>query len=312
IRGVAERARSTLVRVGGGEPGSKDQVVIVAYSISAAEVLEVLKTKATFVKEDAFSSAVLAYISTLCAELIASRNFEKDAWVASIAPYLAVIGSDAEIAAFAEEVNAFYVDFDAKNALSNAAVEDVEEGELLCDCEFSLAYGGMILLNKTRLNLRRGQRYGLCGPNGVGKSTLMRAIADGQLEGFPSPDELRTVFVEHNLQAEDADLPVLTFIFNDEKLKHLDQKAVIDMLESVGFDKEKQEQAVGSLSGGWKMKLELARAMLMNADILLLDEPTNHLDVANVAWLQNYLNSLTNVTSMIVSHDSGFLDAVCT
>ncbi|KAF9924192.1 hypothetical protein BGZ67_009462, partial [Mortierella alpina] len=57
LRGVAERARSTLVRVGGGEPGSKDQVVIVAYSVSAAEVLEVLKTKATFVKEDAFSSA---------------------------------------------------------------------------------------------------------------------------------------------------------------------------------------------------------------------------------------------------------------
>ncbi|KAF9946226.1 translational elongation factor EF-1 alpha, partial [Mortierella alpina] len=141
LRGVAERARSTLVRVGGGEPGSKDQVVIVAYSISAAEVLEVLKTKATFVKEDAFSSAVLAYVSTLCAELIASRNFEKDAWVSSIAPYLAVIGTDAEIATFAEEVNAFYVDFDAKNALSNAAVEDVEEGELLCDCEFSLAYG---------------------------------------------------------------------------------------------------------------------------------------------------------------------------
>ncbi|KAF9936071.1 translational elongation factor EF-1 alpha, partial [Mortierella alpina] len=167
----------------------------------------VLKTKATFVKEDAFSSAVLAYVSTLCAELVASRNFEKDAWVASIAPYLAVIGSDAEIATFAEEVNAYFVDFDAKNALSNAAVEDIEEGELLCDCEFSLAYGGMILLNKTRLNLRRGQRYGLCGPNGVGKSTLMRAIADGQLEGFPSPDELRTVFVEHNLQAEDADLP---------------------------------------------------------------------------------------------------------
>ncbi len=52
--------------------------------------------------------------------------------------------------------------------------------------------------------------------------------------------------------------------------------------------------------------------MLMEADILLLDEPTNHLDVTNVAWLQSYLVSLTNVTSMVVSHDSGFLDAVCT
>lgn len=312
LRSVAERARATLVRVGGGEPGSKDQAITIAYTVSSTQVLEVLKAKATFVKEDAFSKKVLEYISTLCAELIASRNFQKDAWTASISPYLATLGSDSEVAALSDDINAYWVDYDAKNALNNAASADIEEGELLCDCEFSLAYGGMILLNKTRLNLRRGQRYGLCGPNGVGKSTLMRAIAEGQLEGFPSPDELRTVFVEHNLQAEDADLPVLTFIFNDEKLKHLEQKAVIEMLESVGFDKEKQAQAVGSLSGGWKMKLELARAMLMNADILLLDEPTNHLDVANVAWLQNYLTSLTNVTSMIVSHDSGFLDAVCT
>jgi elongation factor 3 len=60
------------------------------------------------------------------------------------------------------------------------------------------------------------------------------------------------------------------------------------------------------------MKLELARAMLMHADILLLDEPTNHLDVANVAWLENYLTSLPDVTSIVVSHDSGFLDNVCT
>ncbi|KAF9355843.1 translational elongation factor EF-1 alpha, partial [Mortierella sp. NVP85] len=312
LRSVAERARATLVRVGGGEPGSKDQVVIVAYSVSSAQVLEVLKAKAAFVKDDSFSATILAYVSTLCAELIASRNFEKDAWVSSIVPYASILGSAADVNALAGELNAFYVDYDAKNALANKTAEDVEEGELLCDCEFSLAYGGMILLNKTRLNLRRGQRYGLCGPNGVGKSTLMRAIAEGQVEGFPPADELRTVFVEHNLQAEEADLPVLTFILNDENIKSLDKKNVIEMLESVGFDKEKQDQAVGSLSGGWKMKLELARAMLMNADILLLDEPTNHLDVANVAWLQNYLTSLTNVTSMIVSHDSGFLDTVCT
>ncbi|KAG0027592.1 translational elongation factor EF-1 alpha, partial [Gryganskiella cystojenkinii] len=195
-------------------------------------VLEVLKEKATVVKADEFSATILAYISTLCAELIASRNFEKDAWVASVVPYLTVVASETEVTALAGDLNAYYIDYDTKNALSNAAVADVEEGELLCDCEFSLAYGGMILLNKTRLNLRRGQRYGLCGPNGVGKSTLMRAIADGQLEGFPPADELRTVFVEHNLQAEDADLPVATFIFADEKIKSLDPKDVIAMLES--------------------------------------------------------------------------------
>ena len=60
------------------------------------------------------------------------------------------------------------------------------------------------------------------------------------------------------------------------------------------------------------MKLALARAMLQSADILLLDEPTNHLDVINVAWVKNYLNSLTDVTSIIVSHDSGLLNDCCT
>ncbi len=93
---------------------------------------------------------------------------------------------------------------------------------------------------------------------------------------------------------------------------HPEHKKVEEVLTSVGFTQEMQQAAVASLSGGWKMKLALARAMLMEADILLLDEPTNHLDVNNVAWLQSYLTSLTNVTSMVVSHDSGFLDAICT
>jgi elongation factor 3 len=169
----------------------------------------------------------------------------------------------------------------------------------------------MILLNNTRLRLTRGQRYGLCGPNGVGKSTLMRAIANGQLDGFPPSDVLKTVFVEHNLQASEAELSVFDFCIQEERFK-VRSDEVRDSLKSVGFTDDMLAQAVGSLSGGWKMKLELARAMLENADILLLDEPTNHLDVNNVKWLMDYLTSLKNVTSMIVSHDSHFLDTVCT
>eukprot|EP00644_Phytophthora_capsici_P000110 jgi/Phyca11/503560/fgenesh2_kg.PHYCAscaffold_4_\ len=166
--------------------------------------------------------------------------------------------------------------------------------------------------NKSIFIEDRGHRYGLCGPNGCGKSTLMRAISNGQLEGFPSRDELKTVFVEHNLQASEAELSVVDFILNDEDLKNTPREEVQDTLASVGFTPEMQAQGVGTLSGGWKMKLELARAMLQKADILLLDEPTNHLDVKNVAWLENYLTSLPNVTSIMVSHDSGFLDKVCT
>ncbi|KAG0269286.1 translational elongation factor EF-1 alpha [Actinomortierella ambigua] len=314
LRGVAERARATLIRVGGGEKAAADSQLNIAYEVKPEEVLATLKSKLgkDIQSNDAFALISLKYSAALCSALITARDFEADAWDASITPYLSTFTSADVAKRVSSEVHKFYVDYDKKNTNLASAKEDVEEGELLCDCEFSLAYGGMILLNKTRLNLRRGQRYGLCGPNGVGKSTLMRAIADGQLEGFPPADELRTVFVEHNLQAEEADLPVIEFMFNDPNIKNVPHEEVVTMLSSVGFTDAMQRQAVGSLSGGWKMKLELARAMLMHADILLLDEPTNHLDVGNVAWLENYLTSLPNVTSMIVSHDSSFLDNVCT
>jgi elongation factor 3 len=168
--------------------------------------------------------------------------------------------------------------------------------------------------------LLRGQRYGLCGHNGAGKTTLMRSIAEDKVEGFPSPDVLKTVFVQHILQGEEGNLSVINFILNgiitfvnalDPRLAHLGRDVVEEGLAKVGFDSERREQAVGTLSGGWKMKLELGRAVLMKADILLLDEPTNHLDKENVKWLEDYLNSQTQITSLIVSHDSGFLDNVC-
>lgn len=191
--------------------------------------------------------------------------------------------------------------------------DDDDEGAIeIVNTDFSLAYGSRMLLNKTTLRLLKGHRYGLCGRNGAGKSTLMRAISKGQLEGFPSADELRTCFVEHRLQGEEGDMDLVTFIASDPELASVSRDDIAAALKRVGFPDERLEQHVGSLSGGWKMKLELARAMLMKADILLLDEPTNHLDVANVQWLQNYLIENTEITSLIVSHDSGFLDAVCT
>lgn len=146
----------------------------------------------------------------------------------------------------------------------------------------------------------------------MGKSTLMRAISNGQLEGFPPPDQLRTVYVEHDIQSDLADLTVIEYIFSDPLLASTDKSEVTTTLTSVGFTDAMQNGRVTALSGGWKMKLALARAMLLRADILLLDEPTNHLDKVNVKWLTNYLCNLTNCTSMVVSHDSKFLDDVCT
>lgn len=191
----------------------------------------------------------------------------------------------------------------------------VDSGEVeIVNTDFSLAYGGMLLLSHTNITLHKGHRYGLCGRNGAGKSTLMRSIAEGKLEGFPSKEQLKTCFVEHN-QGEDADLSILEFTAKDPELAASGRERISEVLSEVGFTAGpggRQEEKVGSLSGGWKMKLALARAMLMSADVLLLDEPTNHLDVGNVKWLEEYLKSHTAITSLIVSHDSGFLDTVCT
>ena len=250
------------------------------------------------------------YISEMVTEDINQRQLERI--TLCVEPYLqSFIGRD-QGTAVSGAVKDFFVKEDARK-FGQPVKEDDGEIEIV-NANFSLGYGGMLLLSHTNLRLLKGHRYGLCGRNGAGKSTLMRSIANNKLEGFPSPDELRTCFVEHN-QGEDADLSILEFTAKDPKLASEGLERISAVLEEVGFDggpNGRQSQMVGSLSGGWKMKLALARAMLMRADVLLLDEPTNHLDVANVKWLQDYLKSHTEITSLIVSHDSGFLDEVCT
>ena len=98
----------------------------------------------------------------------------------------------------------------AKHAPAHDGIS--EEGELLCDTVFSLAYGALLLLSHTTLKLYRGRRYGILGPNGSGKSTLMRQLREGKVENFPPPDELRCVMVEHALQGEDTSLSIIDFI----------------------------------------------------------------------------------------------------
>ncbi len=136
----------------------------------------------------------------------------------------------------------------------------------------------------------------------MGKSTLMRAIAANKVDGFPPPDTLRTVYVEHDIQGSVVELDVVAFIYSDPLLKDLPASEVHAALSVVGFTDELKARLITNLSGGWKMKLALARAMLLHADILLLDEPTNHMDTANVAWLVNYLN--TTVRWLLQSNES--------
>lgn len=250
------------------------------------------------------------YISEMVREDVNLRQVSRISSCTS--PYLQQLMKAEEADLISQALEKHFVDEDRRKFGQPIKV-DTGEVEIV-NTDFSLAYGGMLLLSHTNITLHKGHRYGLCGRNGAGKSTLMRSIAEGKLEGFPSKEQLKTCFVEHN-QGEDADLSILEFVAKDPELAASGKDRISEVLSEVGFTagpNGRQQEKVGSLSGGWKMKLALARAMLMGADVLLLDEPTNHLDVGNVKWLEEYLRSHTEITSLIVSHDSGFLDNVCT
>lgn len=251
------------------------------------------------------------YLCEMVAEDVNHRFVTRIA--ARITPYLNGLMQTSEAhEAVANAVQKYYLDEDHRKY---GEPEKEDDGEIeIVNADFSLAYGGMLLLSHTNLRLLKGHRYGLCGRNGAGKSTLMKSIAGGKLEGFPSQDVLRTCYVEHN-QGEDADISILDFVAKDPEIAKNGIERISEVLAEFGFTagpEGRQAQRVGSLSGGWKMKLALARAMLQKADVLLLDEPTNHLDVENIAWLETYLKTHPDITSLIVSHDSGFLDNVTT
>ncbi|KAI8355676.1 P-loop containing nucleoside triphosphate hydrolase protein [Blakeslea trispora] len=300
-RGVVQKALATLQRLKnpGTEVFTLDQKKLKVES----SIKELLPENL-----DDFLNTTVSFMNEVALALCVSKNFFKNVWISTLAPYAKTFVS-------AEDAESLAVS--ALNKCEEAVTpkdpeEEDDEGEDLCNCEFSLAYGAKILLNRTALRLKRGRRYGLCGANGCGKSTLMRAIANEQVEGFPPRSELKTVYVEHDIDGSEADTPLVDFILASEGVETKDPEQVRKILLDYGFSEAMvTKMAIGELSGGWKMKLALARAMLMNADILLLDEPTNHLDVVNVAWLENYLLGLKTVTSIIVSHDSGFLDHVC-
>eukprot|EP00122_Pirum_gemmata_P003796 Pgem_evm1s3442 len=250
-------------------------------------------------------------VSHICLGLMDIKSYEDEAWTTNLSPYIEFAGGN--VKSIYEELLAECI----KDHTPEPEAEDDDDAEELCNCNFSLAYGSKILLNNTFLKLKRGYRYGLIGQNDSGKTSLLRAIADGKVEGFPDASEVRTVFVATDIQGELSDLTVLDYIMHDELLKNsgIPRDEMAKTLQGVGFNEDSPaniDSPVGSLSGGWKMKLALARAMLLKADILLLDEPTNHLDVYNVKWVEDYLVSLDGVTSIMVSHDKGFLERVCT
>lgn len=309
-RGVVQRAIKTLretSKIPEGDGSDIPPLKLADAGKLATSVVGIYQ-KAGSGSPPSASDPITVFVCELAAALVAARNFEEADWETTLTPYFAFLSHTPAPAGISRELLLKSASDDADD---EEALEDEEQGEDLCNCQFSLAYGAKILLNTATLRLKRGNRYGLCGRNGTGKSTLMRAITNGQVEGFPSPDVVRTFYVEHDIDGSEEEITILEWVLSDKRIQATKEE-IIETLASVGFDSVRQGQPIGSLSGGWKMKLALARAVLFKADILLLDEPTNHLDVVNVAWLEAYLTSLKTCTSIIVSHDSAFLNNTIT
>merc|ERR1711979_136706 len=251
--------------------------------------------------------------------------FDEESWATSVG--------------YQESLRGVVQDIRAKMEVASKPVEEIEEeddeGVDLYKGSFSLAYGRLTLLRDTKMHLKRNRFYGLLGPNQCGKTTLMRAIANEQLEGFPKRDELKSVFVEHEIEDEevgvqDDGFPILSVdkpgwwwvqhTVNDVyKCENpVGEDTVKELMKSIGFgypggpDRAANlENPVTSYSSGWKMKMQLCAAQLMNADVLMLDEPTGHLDVDNIKWLEQWLESFPG-SIIYTSHFSPFLDKMCT
>ena len=207
----------------------------------------------------------------------------------------------------------------------------------------TLQRGSKLLLDKANLTVSPQRRVGLVGRNGTGKSSLFALIKgeiaqDGGDVLLPAHWKLASVAQEtpaldisaldYVLQG-DGELQLFQTALHEAEAKNDGMKQAeyhakleeIDaysaparaakLLSGLGFSQEEHGQPVKSFSGGWRMRLNLAQALMCRADLLLLDEPTNHLDLETVLWLENHLSGLP-CTQIIISHDRDFLNATTT
>ncbi len=206
-----------------------------------------------------------------------------------------------------------------------------------------LRRGPRVLIDGLSATIHRGQRVGFVGRNGTGKSSLFALIL-GEIQpdqgdvSLPKSLTIATVAQEmpHTEQPAieyvldgDAELRAVEAALREAEITH-DAHEIAHgherlhaiggyaaaaraarMLDGLGFKPDQIDNPVASFSGGWRMRLNLARVLMTRADLMLLDEPTNHLDIDAVVWLQNWLLAYEG-TLLVISHDREFLDAVCT
>lgn len=212
---------------------------------------------------------------------------------------------------------------------------------------FDIAFGDRVLLQGADLLLTFGRRYGLIGRNGLGKTTLLRMISSKQLR---IPSHVRVLHVEQEVAGDDTSALESVLECDEERCALLSQEAKLQaaierdgskagdtlgeelarvyeamqlaevdkaparasaILSGLGFAVERQSWPTKAFSGGWRMRLALARALFSKPDLLLLDEPTNMLDIKAILWLERYLQTWPK-TLLVVSHDRKFLDTVLT
>ncbi|KAL6342021.1 hypothetical protein AAG906_038267 [Vitis piasezkii] len=203
----------------------------------------------------------------------------------------------------------------------------------------SVTFHGHDLIVDTELELNYGRRYGLLGLNGCGKSTLLTAIGCREL---PIPEHMDIHHLTREIEASDMSALEAVISCDEERLKlekeaevlaaqddgggeALDrvyerleamdastaEKRAAEILFGLGFNKTMQAKKTQDFSGGWRMRIALARALFMNPTILLLDEPTNHLDLEACVWLEETLKNFDRIL-VVVSHSQDFLNGVCT
>jgi|APGre2960657444_1045066.scaffolds.fasta_scaffold01255_7 ATP-binding cassette subfamily F protein 3 len=202
-----------------------------------------------------------------------------------------------------------------------------------------------LLPSDCSLTLAHGRRYGLSGRNGSGKSTLLRAIANRSVAGLPITTQV--LHVEQEVSGDDTPVLQAVLLADGERAALLLEEAKLlsessskdstqdsnrltavyarlheidaytaearaaEILVGLSFTPEMQARPTKSFSGGWRMRVALARALFVVPDLLLLDEPTNHLDLEAVCWLEATLMKWPT-TLLLVSHARDFLDNVCT
>jgi len=206
----------------------------------------------------------------------------------------------------------------------------------------SLRRGNKLLFQNATIQVHAGQRLGLVGPNGCGKSSLFALLRgeleedEGEVELSPglqiahveqqSPSGKRSALdfvqdgdielrkIQRAMQAAESSGDDTRVHHLFERLETIDgfsaESRAARLLHGLGFSVQDGNRPVDAFSGGWRMRLNLARALMCRSDLLLLDEPTNHLDLPAILWLERWLNRYPGMV-LVVSHDRDFLDAVC-